>query len=232
MKIQDFKDLQVCYPKEQVNLKRYEIPSNKNEFYTTKYSEFDLSVPMVQFEGLHLELGVFRGRSLRYLADTWKDIHWYGFDTFEGIGEVWDLGEKKIDMRSFKIPVLPHMPENVTLIQGLFQETLASFIKEKDEPIAYLNLDADVYSATKYALDTLNDNIRIGTIIRFDELSDWRILKYETNDVALRYSPLTKYTNWKEGEWKALIEWMEEKDRRIQPLWRSWCQSAGAMVVK
>ena len=150
MNITEFKNIPVCYPKSGVDLARYEIPYNKSDFFTTKYSEFDFAIPKCEVEGLNLELGVFKGRSLRYLADTWKNKFWFGFDTFEGVDEIWDLGQKSIDMKSFKIPSIPDMPNNVMLIKGLFQDTLNDFIEDKDQPISFLNLDADIYSAVPW----------------------------------------------------------------------------------
>jgi hypothetical protein len=231
MKIDDFKNIPVCYPKNEVDLSRYEIPRSKKDFFTTKYTEFDISIPLTNVPGLYMELGVFKGRSLRYLADHWTAYKWYGFDTFEGINETWDLGQKKIDMKSFKVPEAPKMPDNVELIVGRFEDTLENFIKEKNQPVSFLNMDADVYSATKFSLVALNDWIVPGTIIRFDELSDWRILGYETDPVVLRYTPGTKYTNWEEGEWKALTEWLKEFNRKVKPVNRSWCQSATVKVI-
>ena len=135
-------------------------------------------------------------------------------------------------MRNFKTE-LPEVPDNVTLVQGLFHDTLYDWKDEhKGETISYLNMDADIYSSTKQGLTILNDLIIRNTIIRFDELSDWRVMNYEQGDKIKALAPDTKYTRWREGEWKALVEWIEENDREVKPLWRNWHQSAGVLVVK
>lgn len=36
----------------------------------------------------------------------------------------------------------------------------------------------------------------------------------------------------KDGEWKALNEWMQKYDREVKPIWRNWHQSAGVQVIK
>lgn len=235
MKIDYFKDVHIIGPWDwdasQHNVNDYAVPSGKSEFYTTKYAEYDFSVPKSFEDGLFIELGVFKGRSIKYLGKNWPQFHWYGFDTFEGVNEIWEMGGKQIDMNRFHTDI-PIVPENVTLIKGMFQDTLLDWANYADQKIGYINMDADIYSATAYALDVLNPWIVKGTIIRFDELSDWRILGYESNQEIMKLPPDTKYTKWKEGEWKALLEWLKQYDREVVPLWRNWHQSAGVIVTK
>lgn len=211
----------------------YELTGFKTEFFCTKYAEYNYSVPRTVIDGEFIELGVFKGRSIKYLAKLKPDVTWWGFDTFEGIDEVWELGGKRIDMNTFATP-LPQCPDNVELVKGLFEETLLDWKENtvNNRPLAYINMDADVYSATKYALEALDDVIVPGTIIRFDELSDWRVMRYETDSDVYSLAPDTRYTKWRDGEWKALKEWLSEFDREVEPAWRNWHQSAGVVVTK
>lgn len=236
MYITDFQNLQVIGPKEwlptEEDFTYYELPTNKWEFYCTKYAEFDYGVPRAKPGGLYVEMGVFKGRSIKYLAKAFPEFHWYGFDTFEGIDALWEMGGKNIDMNQFKTNV-PEVPENVTLIKGLFEETLEEWVEQnKDNYISFVNMDADMYEPTKYAMTVLNPLLVPGTVIRFDELSDWRVMGYEKDPEIMNLAPDTKYTRWRDGEWKALKEWMLENDRDFSPMWRNWHQSAGIKVVR
>jgi hypothetical protein len=40
------------------------------------------------------------------------------------------------------------------------------------------------------------------------------------------------YDNWKEGEYKAGIEWMEKYNREIVPICRGWSEQCCFIVVK
>ena len=73
----------------------------------------------------------------------------------------------------------------------MFQETLSNFKKEQ---IAFLHLDADLYSSTIFILNELNNYIVKGTIIIFDEY----------------FSP--------EHEEKATKEWIKNYNRKIKYL--------------
>jgi len=119
--------------------------------------------------GLFLEFGVWKGDSLKFLAECRPDKRFHGFDTFKGLPEWWSNGYPKGHM---KLDHLPYIPGDVILIEGLFQDTLEPFLEEHPEPVSFLHMDADLYSSTNYVLSTLADAGRIvkGTIIEFDEV--------------------------------------------------------------
>ena len=119
--------------------------------------------------GLFLEFGVWKGDSLKFLAECRPDKRFYGFDTFKGLPEWWSNGYPKGHMA---LDHAPYIPGDVILIEGLFQDTLKPFLEKHNEPVSYLHMDADLYSSTKYVLTTLADAGRIvkGTIIEFDEV--------------------------------------------------------------
>jgi O-methyltransferase len=60
----------------------------------------------------------------------------------------------------------------VTLIKGLFQNTLASSI-DLVKPIAVLRLDGDWYESTKVCLETLYAHVIIGGRIIIDDYGHW-----------------------------------------------------------
>lgn len=51
-------------------------------------------VPNIKEDGLWMEFGVFRGRSIQRISSLTKNIVW-GFDSFEGLHEYWDKDNPK-----------------------------------------------------------------------------------------------------------------------------------------
>ncbi len=61
----------------------------------------------------------------------------------------------------------------MTLIKGLFQETLERFLFNFDKTLrVVLHLDADLFSSTLYVLTTLNRFLSRGDIMMLDDFSD------------------------------------------------------------
>jgi len=90
--------------------------------------------------------------------------------------------------------------------------------KQKNtEKIALIHIDSDLYSSATLILNHLNERISKGTIMIFDELCDW-----ENQGV---------YERWREGEAKALIEWVNNSNRKLKPLSRTnWIE--GSFLVE
>ena len=133
--------------------------------------------------GLHLEFGVAGGKSLRTICESSPKGKVFGFDTFQGLPDAWRVG---FDRGTFAQESIPHV-EGAELEIGLFQETLEPFLAKHSEPIAFLHLDADLYSSTKYVLDTCKSRILPGAILLFDEYFN--------------------YPGWQHHEHKAFTEW-------------------------
>lgn len=185
--------------------------------------------------GYVLEFGVYEGKTISHMAKHRPNINFYGFDSFQGLPEDWDYGEKFIPAERFDVGgKLPKVPKNVTLIPGFFSETLVTTFFSHIFEIDFLNIDCDLYSSTKEILTALNRNITTKTILRFDELCEWRIPPFYTNEQveADKRIPQKKYTNWRDGEWRALNEWMVEFDREVVPIARNYSQSCVFEVVK
>ena len=121
---------------------------------------------------LYLEFGVYEGYSMRtwsgLLKNPLSSLH--GFDSFEGLPEAWDARRPRgtFDVKG-SVPKFDDT--RVRLHQGWFDETLPSFTLPERERLV-LNMDADLYSSTKFVLDTLREEIKPGTIIIFDEFCD------------------------------------------------------------
>lgn len=136
------------------------------------YSKFALlnkTLSKVEKKGLYLEFGVYRGSSLTSIAARIYPNIIYGFDSFRGLPEDFTARLKK---GAFGLDNAPDTPENARLVIGTFQETLEAFLKQFKDRIVFVHLDADVYSSTKFILDTLFKNNRIekDTVLLFDEL--------------------------------------------------------------
>ena len=120
--------------------------------------------------GMICEFGVSRGRSMRMLEEILpKDRVIYGFDTFEGLPEAW--GDEKAGTYTAGGKV-PQFGANVRIRQGLFDESIKAWLKEKEVsrlPLAFANIDCDLYSSTTSVLSQLQPRIVPGTILIFDE---------------------------------------------------------------
>ncbi len=130
---------------------------------------------------LWLEFGVASGSTINYISHFTKDKV-YGFDSFEGLPEEWN-GLKTGHFSTNG--VLPDVRKNVELIKGWFNETLLNFIKKHNKKISFIHIDCDLYSSTKYVLDTLKNYIDKDCIIVFDELVNQ--LSYEKSELKAFY---------------------------------------------
>lgn len=121
---------------------------------------------------LYLEFGVYEGYTLRRWARLLenKSTKLFGFDSFEGLPENWDAlrPQGTFDVQGM-IPT--YDDPRVSLCRGWFSDTLPNFILPEHERLV-IHLDADLYSSTKFVLDTLSSKISAGTIIIFDQLCD------------------------------------------------------------
>jgi hypothetical protein len=116
-------------------------------------------------DGLALEFGVWEGTTLGIIAPTRPRGTVFGFDSFEGLPETWRTG---FEAGMFTADGLPNVP-GAELVVGLFEDTLDDWAAAHPEAIAFLHLDADLYSSTKTVLDTIGDRLVEGSIVVFDE---------------------------------------------------------------
>ncbi len=137
-------------------------------------------------EGHVVECGVGKGRSLLLLStlvsEEGKRRHIWGFDSFEGFPEPSEQDDsprqpQKGDWSNTSIArVMTYLKNSdvdprfvdsqITLIKGFFNETLMQY---RDEPIAFLHLDCDLYDSYKDSLTLLYDKVVPGGVICFDE---------------------------------------------------------------
>jgi O-methyltransferase len=138
--------------------------------------------------GDYYEFGLFRGYTFLQAykhSDTLglSDIHFYGFDSFEGLPPADGIDEA--DGRFFegqfacsKEDVEKNLSENgmdsacTTLIKGFYEDSLTESLRESHDfkAASVVMLDCDYYSSTKTALDWMQPYIQTGTVMLFD---DW-----------------------------------------------------------
>jgi hypothetical protein len=116
-------------------------------------------------DGLFMEFGVWKGAWLSQMAAV-RDVPFYGFDSFEGLPEPWSVYQAgEFDLGGDK----PPMPENVSLVKGWFDESLPTFLREHDEPVAFVHIDCDLYTSTKTVLDLLAPRFVPGSRLVLDD---------------------------------------------------------------
>ena len=149
------------------------------------------TLDQVETDGLHLEFGVGRGKSMRWIAPR-VDGPVYGFDSFEGIQEHWNGNP----IGSFAQKSLPKVPDNVEFVKGYFDATLPGFLQAHDGAVAFLHVDCDLYSSTVTIFDQLGDRLQPGAIILFDEYYNFH--------------------RWQQHEFKAFQEFVESSGMRYE----------------
>jgi len=120
---------------------------------------------LVQVPGMALEFGVASGHTLRLMVEGLPGRKVVGFDVFTGLPETWRTG---FPAGAFAQKLLPDVP-GADLVVGLFDESLPGFLAEHDEPVAFLHLDADLYSSTRTVLDLVGPRLVAGSVVLFDE---------------------------------------------------------------
>jgi len=168
----------------------------------------------VTLQGHWCEFGVREGRSLNWLIKEYPTQIIHAFDSWQGLPEEWNHGTGTVADMSCDPPTVPG---HIQLHKGWFKDTLPRWKQNNAGPIAFLHMDADIYSSTKEVLTTLNDKIVTGTVITFDELCNFRLSG--------------KMSKWQDQEFLALIEWLDECERKVLPLNRNWAYQASCVVL-
>lgn len=163
-------------------------------FFSDKQQVLDFAMNKVQIDGLYCEFGVYKGRSVNYIASKLsQQVH--AFDSFEGLPETWSLRHKK---GLFALDKMPSFEENVVIHKGWFDDTLPGFVKEFTEKAAFLHIDSDLYSSARSVLKWLDERIVGGTVILFDEYFN--------------------YPFWEHHEFKAFQEFVRENNVKYEYL--------------
>tara|TARA_B100001063_G_C16743964_1_gene546409 strand:+ start:762 stop:1454 length:693 start_codon:yes stop_codon:yes gene_type:complete len=172
------------------------------------------SVEKVAIDGHWCEFGVREGRSLNWLIEEYPQQVIHAFDSWEGLPEEWNHGTGTVADMSCEPPTVP---AHIQLHKGWFKDTLPTWKQNNTGPIAFLHMDADIYTSTKEVLMSLNNQIVPGTVITFDEFCNFRLSG--------------KMSKWQNQEFLALIEWLDECERKVTPLNRNWAYQASCVVL-
>ena len=140
--------------------------------------------------GLCLEFGVADGGTLEFFAGLRPNSTFYGFDSFVGLPEFWKEG---FERGRFLQKRMPSLPKNVKLIKGWFSDTIEAFLAANTDQhgAAFVHIDCDLYSSTLEVLNGIAPELRVGTVILFDEFFN--------------------YPGWTGHEFKALCEIAESQ---------------------
>lgn len=141
----------------------------------------------VDSDELLLDLGVWIGWSTRLISDA-CDRKVYGFDSFSGLVEDWQLEDQVVKRGTFSlsdpfaqramrdtgvslqdgVPVA--LGRNVQYIKGSTHDTLAPFLADRPaSSIRLFHMDLDTYESCLHALETCKDRFIEGSILVFDE---------------------------------------------------------------
>jgi tetratricopeptide (TPR) repeat protein len=158
--------------------------------YFNRWVFFDAIIKKSQQSRPFYEFGVWRGEAFKYLIKTFKKG--YGFDTFEGLPEDWHLEKAGNYSSNGNIPEI----EGGKFVIGKFEDSLPVFFSEPRPMASVINFDADLYSSTICALNYSKPVIDQHTILIFDE--------FIMNE------------NWEQDEFKALVEFCENKNHTYE----------------
>ncbi len=146
--------------------------------------------------GLFLEFGVYSGTSTNHFARLAKPHGRmiYGFDSFQGLEEDWIRNHPAGRFNRNGLP--PEVEQNVELVIGSVQDTLEQFLDQNGKKsIAFIHMDLDTYSPSRFVLEACKPFLPPGAIILFDEL--------------------IAYHGWEAHEFRALNETFEPDEYRF-----------------
>ena len=177
-----------------------------------------------KLDGLWLEFGTGVGATASNIIPH-VPRRLYSFDWFKGLPESWTVSDTDtMPIGSFAvresqdssietlISSLHKMHPKLTIVRGLFQDSLPVFLREHREKCAFIHIDCDLYSSTKTVLDLLGDRIVRGTVILFDELYG--------------------YAKYEQHEYRALVEFIERTGLGVEFIGHvADARQAGVVVV-
>ncbi|CCH30430.1 TylF/MycF/NovP-related O-methyltransferase [Actinosynnema sp. NPDC047251] len=133
--------------------------------YDNRFDTLKHALELAPDTGLAMEFGVYKGTTLKIIAETRGGQDVYGFDSFEGLPEDWRPKRPAGWFRNENIPDVP----GAEIVPGWFDDTLPKFMAEHPGDVSFLHLDADLYSSTVTALEHVGPRLRPGSVVLFDE---------------------------------------------------------------
>ncbi len=188
---------------------------------------------------LVLDLGVWIGWSTRLLSDACGRMV-YGFDTFSGLVEDWQVEDQIVKRGTFSVSDpfaelfirntgvnfddgLPAaLGRKVQFIKGSTYDTLAPFLAERpNTPIRLFHMDLDTYESCLHALETCKDRFIEGSILVFDE--------YLVTNSEMRafYEFQSRYGL----EWRYRAWGLEMMELNIEMITASWKRALAYLIA-
>lgn len=191
------------------DLRQCKIPG-----HTVLWEAWQLPDPSRSDE-LLLDLGVWIGWSTRLIADA-SGRQVYGFDTFSGLVEDWQVDDQALVKRgafsisepfaqrlirdsgvSLDAGVPSALGRNVEFIKGSTYETLEPFLAEHPgAPVRLFHMDLDTYESCLHALEVCKDRFVEGSILIFDEYLVTNAEMQAFYDFQEKYDLKWQYRAW------------------------------------
>lgn len=139
-------------------------------------------------DGCVAELGVYKGGTLKAMAEAVPEKTCYGFDTWEGMPAArWVEGDNPAPGALADVSfsaVSRAMPDNCKLVQGVFPQSAVGI----DAQFCLVHLDFDYFQSTVDAIEWLKPRMVSGGIIVFD---DWHEITTPGIAKAIKKARLT-----------------------------------------
>lgn len=136
-------------------------------------------------DGCVVECGVWRGGMMAGLAELRPELHYYLFDSFEGLPEANEIdGQSAVNWmndndvkccateESFAREIMAKAGAlSYSIEKGWFESTLKNY--SFSSGISVLRLDADWYSSTAECLNFLYEDVKVGGVVILDDYFAW-----------------------------------------------------------
>jgi len=165
----------------------------------TRINLFKKSLEAITVEGMNMEFGVMSGGTINSISNIIPNKTVYGFDSWLGLPDDFTA---RYPAGVFVQEIPKTFNPNVELVVGMIETTLPRFLERHPEKIAFVHMDVDIYSSTKYVLDTLAPRIQVGTVIQFDEIFEaeegwWYLGEFNAwNDFVKEHNVEYEYVGW------------------------------------
>lgn len=191
--------------------KKYFYKSTFAVNYHIKDLALEISLKNHEKNDLYLEFGVYKGFSInsysKILEKFDRSIVIHGFDSFEGLSHDW-LGHRQVKGAYDLKGQMPDKKFNVNFIKGNVKDTVAEFLEKYPYKINFVHFDMDIYEPTKTALSLIKNRLKKGCIILFAQMYN--------------------YSGWREGEFKALSEVLNENEFK----YKIFATNGGQVVIE
>ncbi len=203
--------------------------------------------PPGESDALVLDLGVWIGWSTRLTSDACGRTV-YGFDTFSGLVEDWQLEDQVLKRGTFSLSdplaqgamgltgvslqddVPSALGRPVQFIKGSTYDTLAPFLaKRADAPIGLFHMDLDTYESCLHALETCKDHFIEGSVLVFDEYLVTSGEMRAFHEFQSKYELEWRYRAWGLEIMEMNLEMIISRWKRLTYFlfWISWYWLAG-----